>query len=94
MEGITNFVDFIESNEKHIDFLINNAGASWGEPYAEYSEKGWDKVMDLNVKSIFQLTQKLTPILKMKASIEDPSRVINIGSIDGLNVPALESYAY
>ena len=65
-----------------------------GEPYAEYSEKGWDKVMDLNVKSIFYLTQKLTPILKIKASIEDPSRVINIGSIDGLNVPALESYAY
>ena len=53
MEGMTNFVDFIESNEKHIDFLINNAGASWGEPYAEYSEQGWDKVMDLNVKSIF-----------------------------------------
>ena len=94
MEGMTNFVDFIESNEEHIDFLINNAGASWGEPYAEYSEKGWDKVMDLNVKSIFYLTQKLTPILKTKASIDNPSRVINIGSIDGLNVPALESYAY
>ena len=84
----------IESDEEHIDFLINNAGASWGEPYAEYSEKGWDKVMDLNVKSIFYLTQKLTPILKTKASIDNPSRVINIGSIDGLNVPALESYAY
>ena len=94
MEGMTNFVAFIESNEEHIDFLINNAGASWGEPYAEYSEKGWDKVMDLNVKSIFYLTQKLTPILKTKASIDNPSRVINIGSIDGLNVPALESYAY
>ena len=64
MEGMSSFVDFIESNEKHIDFLINNAGASWGEPYAEYSEKGWDKVMDLNVKSIFYLTQKLTPMLK------------------------------
>ena len=94
MEGMTNFVNFIESAEEHIDFLINNAGASWGEPYAEYSEKGWDKVMDLNVKSIFYLTQKLTPILKTKASIDNPSRVINIGSIDGLNVPALESYAY
>ena len=94
MEGMTNFVNFIESAEEHIDFLINNAGASWGEPYAEYSEKGWDKVMDLNVKSIFYLTQKLTPILKIKASIDNPSRVINIGSIDGLNVPALESYAY
>ena len=94
MEGMTNFVNFIESAEEHIDFLINNAGASWGEPYAEYSEKGWDKVMDLNVKSIFYLTQKLTPILKTKASIDNPSRVINIGSIDGLNVPSMETYSY
>ena len=94
MEGMTNFVNFIESAEEHIDFLINNAGASWGEPYAEYSEKGWDKVMDLNVKSIFYLTQKLTPILKTKASIDYPSRVINIGSIDGLNVPSMETYSY
>ena len=92
--GIDYFVKIIYEREKAIDFLINNAGASWGEPYAEYSEKGWDKVMDLNVKSIFYLTQKLTPILKMKASIEDPSRVINIGSIDGLNVPAFETYSY
>ena len=94
MDGMSDFVDFIQSKEEHIDFLINNAGASWGEPYAEYAEKGWDKVMDLNVKSIFYLTQKLTPMLANQASIEDPARVINIGSIDGLNVPALESYAY
>ncbi len=94
MDGMEEFVAFMQSKEVHIDFLINNAGASWGEPYAEYSEKGWDKVMDLNVKSIFYLTQKLTPMLSVNASSADPSRVINIGSIDGLNVPALESYAY
>ena len=94
MDGIDEFVNYIKSKEDHIDFLINNAGASWGEPYAEYAEKGWDKVMDLNVKTIFYLTQKLTPILTVNATIDDPSRVINIGSIDGLNVPALESYAY
>ena len=94
MDGMSDFVDFIQSKEEHIDFLINNAGASWGEPYAEYAEKGWDKVMDLNVKSIFYLTQKLTPMLANQASIEDPARVINIGSIDGLKVPALECYAY
>ena len=94
MDGIDEFVNYINSKEDHIDFLINNAGASWGEPYAEYAEKGWDKVMDLNVKTIFYLTQKLTSILTVNATIEDPSRVINIGSIDGLNVPALESYAY
>ena len=94
MDGMEEFVKFMQSKEQHIDFLINNAGASWGEPYAEYSEKGWDKVMDLNVKSIFYLTQKLTPMLINQASADNPSRVINIGSIDGLNVPALESYAY
>lgn len=94
MEGMEEFSSYLQSQEESIDFLINNAGASWGEPYAEYSEKGWDKVMDLNVKSIFYLTQKLTPMLGLNASVEDPARVINIGSIDGLNVPALESYAY
>jgi len=94
MDGIDEFVKYINSKEDRLDFLINNAGASWGEPYAEYAEKGWDKVMDLNVKTIFYLTQKLTPILTVNASIDDPSRVVNIGSIDGLNVPAIESYAY
>jgi 2-deoxy-D-gluconate 3-dehydrogenase len=53
MEGMSDFVDFIQSKEEQIDFLINNAGASWGEPYAEYAEKGWDKVMDLMLKVSF-----------------------------------------
>ena len=94
MEGMEEFTSFMQSKEEHIDFLINNAGASWGEPYADYSEKGWDKVMDLNVKSIFYLTQKLTPMLSVNATSETPSRVINIGSVDGLNVPIMEAYAY
>ena len=94
MDGMDAFVRFIESNEDHIDFLINNAGTSWGEPYTEYSEKGWDKVMDLNVKTIFYLTQKLTPMLLANSSLESPSRVVNIGSVDGMNVPVIEAYAY
>ena len=77
-----------------VDILINNAGAAWGEPLEDFSETGWDKVMDLNVKSIFFLTQKLKSLLKTNATIDDPSRVINIGSIDGLNVPAFETYSY
>ena len=84
----------IHEKEKAIDFLINNAGAAWGEPYDKFSELGWDKVMDLNVKSLFFLTQKLTEMLKVRASSDDPSRVINIGSIDGLNVPAFQTYSY
>ena len=66
MDGMDAFVNFIESKESHIDFLINNAGASWGEPYAEYSEKGWDKVMDLNVKSIFYLINGKVLLRKYK----------------------------
>jgi len=94
MEGINEFVGIIEKKEEGIDFLINNAGAAWGEPLESFSEKGWDKVMDLNVKSIFFLTQKFKTLLTKNATEEDPSRVINIGSIDGLNVPAMETYPY
>ena len=94
MEGINEFVEIIKKKEEGIDFLINNAGAAWGEPLESFSEKGWDKVMDLNVKSIFFLTQKFKTLLTKNATEEDPSRVINIGSIDGLNVPAMETYPY
>ena len=94
IEGMEEFTDLISQKEEGVDFLVNNAGAAWGEPYETFSEKGWDKVMDLNVKSMFFLTQKMTNLLLERASLEDPSRVINIGSIDGLNVPALETFSY
>ena len=94
MEGIDEFLKKINEKEDGIDFLINNAGAAWGESYESFPEAGWDKVMDLNVKSIFFLTQKLKPLLSKKTSLDDPSRIINIGSIDGLNVPAFETYSY
>ena len=90
---IENFENFIKSVGK-IDFLINNAGAAWAEPFGAFSEGGWDKVMNLNVKSIFFLTQELAPLLKVKGTSDDPSRVINIGSIDGINVAAFETYSY
>ena len=94
MNGIEEFTNEIQNKEKGIDFLINNAGAAWGEPLESFSEGGWDKVMDLNVKSLFFLTQKFKKLLSKNASEEDPSRVINIGSIDGLNVPSMETYSY
>ena len=94
MNGIEEFTNEIQNKEKGIDFLINNAGAAWGEPLESFSEGGWDKVMDLNVKSLFFLTQKFKNLLLNNASVEDPSRVINIGSIDGLNVPSMETYSY
>ena len=94
MEGITELSKKLAEHEEGIDFLINNAGAAWGEPYESFSEAGWDKVMDLNVKSLFFLTQKMKSLLLKRTSLEDPSRVINIGSIDGLNVPALPTFSY
>ena len=94
ISGINNFYDQISDKEDYIDILVNNAGAAWGEPYESFSEGGWDKVMNINVKSLFFMTQKFTNLLKANASIDDPSRVINIGSIDGLNVPALPTFSY
>jgi 2-deoxy-D-gluconate 3-dehydrogenase len=94
LDGIKAFADEIKSKEEHIDFLINNAGAAWAEPFGAFSEGGWDKVMDLNVKSIFFLTQELAPLLRINGTIDDPSRIINIGSIDGMNVAAFETYSY
>ena len=94
VEGIKSFVNLIHEKEGGIDYLINNAGAAWGEPFEDFSEAGWDKVMDLNVKSMFFLTQKMTALLKVNATEENPSRVINIGSIDGLNVPMFPTFSY
>ena len=78
----------------NIDILVNNAGAAWGAPFAEYPEEGYDKVMDINVKAVFMLTRELLPLLEEGASPENPSRVINIGSIDGLRVSSTDNFAY
>ncbi len=77
-----------------LDILVNNAGANWGAPLAEYPDKAWDKVLGLNVKGVFHLTRALVDSLAKAATAEDPARVINIGSIDGLQTPSMETYAY
>ncbi len=77
-----------------LDILVNNAGATWGAPMAEFDEAAWDRVLDLNVKGVFQLTRFLAPSLRAASAPGDPSRVINIGSIDGIHVPLLETYSY
>jgi NAD(P)-dependent dehydrogenase (short-subunit alcohol dehydrogenase family) len=84
----------LKTRESKLDILVNNAGAAWGAPLEEFPESGWDKVMDTNVKSIFFLTQDLLPLLEKAATPEDPGRVINIGSIDGIHVPRIENYSY
>jgi NAD(P)-dependent dehydrogenase (short-subunit alcohol dehydrogenase family) len=80
LDGIEELYNEISQKESKIDILVNNAGAAWGEPIEEFSELGWDKVMDLNVKSMFFVTQKFLPLLKKGSTKENPARVINIGS--------------
>jgi NAD(P)-dependent dehydrogenase (short-subunit alcohol dehydrogenase family) len=92
--GITQIVGELGKREQSLHILVNNAGANWGAPIDEFPESGWDKVMDLNLKSIFFLTRDLLPLMRKAATHSDPARVINIGSIDGLHVPILETYAY
>ena len=93
-KGCNGLGDEIERREGRLDILVNNAGANWGAPYEEFPESAWDRVLDVNVKGVFQLTRRLTPQLAAAATPEDPARVINIGPIDGISVPALETYAY
>ena len=95
MEGIEEFSSIIQDSEDGIDFLINNAGAAWGAPFDEYPVEGWDKVVDLNLKSPFFITQKLAKLLEKKGNSEDPSRIVNIASIDGIGVSNMaDAYAY
>jgi NAD(P)-dependent dehydrogenase (short-subunit alcohol dehydrogenase family) len=84
----------IATREDHLDVLINNAGATWGAPMADYDETAFERVLALNVKGVFHLTKFLRPLLEAQASADEPSRVINIGSIDGIHVPIMETYAY
>lgn len=84
----------IADREDHLDILVNNAGANWGAPLAEFPDAAWDRVLDLNVKGVFHLTKHLVPLLKAGAGDGNPSRVINIGSIDGIQRPSLETYSY
>jgi len=84
----------LAEHETSLDILVNNAGAAWGEPFEVFPEKGWDKVMDLNVKSPFFLTQALHELLKSAGRADRPSKVINITSIDGQRLNPWETYSY
>ena len=88
------FVEAIKQRESKIDILVNNAGAAWGASFEDYPDDGYDKVMDINVRAVFMLTRDLLPLLTKDASTENPSRVINIGSIDGLRVSSMDNFAY
>ena len=91
---VRKLADEIKARETKLDILVNNAGAAWAEPIDQYSEAGWDKLMAVNLKAVFLLTQALLPLLRAAATADDPARIVNIGSIDGILQPTLESYAY
>ena len=93
LEGIDGFVAAL-ADEPRVHVLVNNAGASWGAPVEEFPEVGWDKVMDTNVKGVFFLTQRLLPKLEAAATADDPARVINVGSVDGIRTPTFDTWSY
>jgi NAD(P)-dependent dehydrogenase (short-subunit alcohol dehydrogenase family) len=93
-DGAKKMAEAYLARERKIDILINNAGAAWGAAFDEFPESGWDKVMDLNVKTPFFLTQALHGALKAAATFERPAKVINVASIDGIAVNPQETYSY
>lgn len=94
MDDIARIAESLGAREGLLDILVNNAGATWGAPLGQFPEQGWDKVMDLNVKTPFYLTSELAPELRAAASFERPAKVINIASIDGIAVNPQETYPY
>jgi len=93
-EECTRLVEAVGGSEYKLDILVNNAGATWGAPFDEFPGAAFDKVLTINVKSPFLMTQAARPLLEAASADEDPARVINIGSIDGIVVPRLPSYSY
>ena len=84
----------LAEREPALHILVNNAGATWGAPIEDFPDSAWDKVLALNLKAPFLLTRACLPLLRAAATADDPARVINVGSIDGLRVPELETYSY
>jgi len=93
-DGAKTLATAVAAQDSAVHVLVNNAGANWGAPLAEYPDEAWDKVLALNVKSVFTLTREMLDLLVKGGKPGDPARVINIGSIDGLRAPILETYAY
>ncbi len=92
--GVDRLVAAVGERESAVGLLVNNAGATWGAPLEEFPDDAWGKVLSTNVKAVFDLTVGFLPLLRAAATPDDPGRVINIGSIDGIRVPATDNYPY
>lgn len=93
-DGVDALAAAVAARHDAVHLLVNNAGATWGAPMDDYPDEAWDKVHATNVKAPFRLTAKLLPQLRAAATEDDPARVINIGSVDGIRVPDTENFAY
>ncbi|OJJ82892.1 short chain dehydrogenase/reductase family [Aspergillus glaucus CBS 516.65] len=93
-EECQRLADELKKRENKLHVLVNNSGSNWGAPYDEYPSSAWSRVLTLNLQRVFDITKLVTPLLEKAATPSDPARIINIGSVDGLRVPALETFAY
>lgn len=93
-EGLASFVSEFTAREDKLHILVNNAGAAWGAPLGEFPESGWDKVLGINLKAPYMLTQALLDQLTAAATADDPGRVIMTGSVDGIRVPVGDNFSY
>jgi NAD(P)-dependent dehydrogenase (short-subunit alcohol dehydrogenase family) len=93
-EGCRALADAVTAEEPKVHVLVNNAGANWGAPLAEHDHGSWSRVLALNVEGVFHTTKFFRPALDAAATDDDPARVINIGSIDGIQVPDLDTFSY
>jgi len=94
IDEVKRLVAELTKREPKVHVLVNNAGATWGAPLESYPDDAFEKVMNLNLKRVFTLTQAMLPLLDAAATEKAPASIINIGSVDGIHIPALETYAY
>lgn len=93
-EGAAALAEQVRERFEALDILVNNAGATWGAPLEEFPASGWDRVIHTNLEGIFHLTVGVLPALRDSARPDDPARVINIGSVDGIRAPVMDNYSY
>ncbi|TVY29564.1 Rhamnolipids biosynthesis 3-oxoacyl-[acyl-carrier-protein] reductase [Lachnellula hyalina] len=94
LEDCKRMVDELKKRESKLHVLVNNSGSNWGAPYDEFPDAAWSRVLTLNLTRVFTITQGVTPLLEAAATDGDPARIINIGSVDGIRVPSLETFSY
>ena len=94
VEGCEALAAFVSGQTDKVDILVNNAGATWGSTLEDFPEDGWDKIMNVNLKGPFFLTQKMLPFLRKAATKDQPAKVINVASVEGMRAGMMETYSY